>query len=196
MTRILCVDNEKDNKILRKKTKWVKDFNHPEIIIMKQAMLEAVKNPNAAGVAATQVGYSWRVFVVQAEKDKPPIWVFNPIIVKFSKQITDKPEGCLSVPGKIGVVPRHSHIEALWQDERGRKMGAYDKDKNLIPKKFEGFVAQIWQHEVGHLNKILYIDFAKEIRDIETVENDLPEMVKNDIMKPKPQFLVEKINVR
>ena len=75
-------------------------------------------------------------------------------------------------------------------------MGAYDKDKNLIPKKFEGFVAQIWQHEVGHLNKILYIDFAKEIRDIETVENDLPEMVKNDIMKPKPQFLVEKINVR
>lgn len=189
MRRILTMDNPEDEKLLRRKTKYVKDFNHPEIIIMKQEMAKIAKQPHCAGLAANQIGYPWRVFVIHLDKNASPVWFFNPRIVKYGKVIKDQPEGCLSVENKAGIVPRSTTIDGTWQNEWGKKMGSINDKKELVPKKFDGFVAQVWQHETDHLNNILYIDKAKSIKDV--VADDLPNIEVNDKIKE----MVEKVNL-
>lgn len=164
--RLLFCTNERDNKILRKKTKVVTNFQDPEIIIMKQAMMQEVLKPNAAGIAANQLGYKWRAFLMHPQKDQPPIWVFNPRIIAKSKKIRDLPEGCLSVPGKKGVVTRHLYLDAFWQNELGYRMSVVNEKQKVVPIRLEDFAAHIFQHEFDHVMGELYIDIAKNIEDV------------------------------
>lgn len=122
-------------------------------------------------LAAPQVGESLRIFIVAGkilahpedtkgtDKEKsppPPDQVYiNPEIVKISRKKFDKHEGCLSVRGKWGIVPRAEKTTVRAYNEKGQK----------FERGASGFLAHIFQHEIDHLNGILYLDKAKEVSD-------------------------------
>lgn len=117
---------------------------------MKTTLLQS-KNPKGVGLAATQIGQPWRVFLA---KPKEKIRVFiNPEIIKRSKALTDgvperenKFEGCLSIPKIWGKVQRLDTLTLRYQNEHGQ----------THKEAFKGFLATIIQHETDHVNGILF----------------------------------------
>lgn len=119
---------------------------------MKRTLI-ATNNPKGVGLAAPQIGESWRVFITRPT-EKSAIRVFiNPEISFASPELTDgvperdnKLEGCLSIPNVWGKVKRASKIKLAYIDEIGK----------IHEETFEGFLATIIQHETDHVNGILY----------------------------------------
>ena len=150
--RILRIENKKDKKVLRKRAS-VFDFNSmskSELRELLSGMRKAMKESDGVGLAANQIGISSRFFV--AEFDRKFYAIFNPEIVSFSKTKDLLEEGCLSVPGKAGEVLRHTEIVI-----RG-----YDKNGKRVKIRAWGRLAQIFQHEVDHLNGKLFTDYIKK----------------------------------
>lgn len=108
--------------------------------------LKAQVNPPGLGLSAVQIGVLKRVFVARV-KNKIRIFV-NPEILKFSKKEIAFLEGCFSVPELYGHVTRPAEIDLASQDRQGKKNTAH----------YKGIVARIIQHEIDHLNGILFID--------------------------------------
>jgi peptide deformylase len=107
------------------------------------------------GLAAPQIGVSLRVIVVDMQDEEhEPIALVNPEIVKASKEMVVAPEGCLSVPGMRGDVERHE-----WVTVKGRD--GFGHEKRF---KAEAWFARCIQHEIDHLDGILYTDKAENIR--------------------------------
>lgn len=106
---------------------------------------------DGVGIAAPQVGKNIRAIVV-AGKHGPSCYI-NPEITKTSKAMTESPEGCLSVPGKYGLVDRHKKVTVSAYDRHGRK----------CELELRNFEAIVFQHEIDHTNGILFIDKAKKI---------------------------------
>lgn len=162
MIKILQHIDYKDNLILRAKNATVKDseFNSPELqeIIenMKKAML---KENDGVGIAAPQIGINKRIFIINSDKafDSKSIWkpsVFiNPVIKKLSSKFLEKHEGCLSVRGFYGYTWRAKNLTVEAQDING-KIFSYGAG---------GFPSHIIQHEIDHLNGMLFIDHAFDI---------------------------------
>ncbi|OHA08751.1 MAG: peptide deformylase [Candidatus Sungbacteria bacterium RIFCSPLOWO2_01_FULL_60_25] len=144
-----------------------------ELIRDMKATLAAA--PDGVGLAAPQIGVSRRIFLVSEEANAiasgaargtdPEIpkheWeqrVFiNPVFTKRSRTKRGMPEGCLSVPGKYGSIARPDKVYLEWYDEIGAAHG----------RGFSKFFARVLQHEMDHLDGILIIDRAKEMRDVE-----------------------------
>lgn len=143
----------KDNKILRTKSQKVTDFNDPELKKFISDIKETLASiKEGAGLAAPQVGKNIRLFVLSPEVSKGQTVFINPkISTSFKKSIMN--EACLSLPQIQGRVKRSvsAKIEAF--DENGKK----------FKLKAEGLLAQAFQHEVDHLNGILFIDKTKEL---------------------------------
>ena len=113
-------------------------------------LFETMRAASGVGLAATQVGVGKRVIVVDishVEEDLAPLALVNPEIVE-SKGLEEGTEGCLSIPGVEGVVPRAEFILVKAQDEQGRPV--------QIPA--HGLLARALQHEIDHLDGILFID--------------------------------------
>ena len=112
--------------------------------------LYAQKNPEGIGLAAPQIGKSLQIFITNYEDNK--LTVINPKIIKISKtknKSKGKPlEGCLSLPHYYGPLSRANKITIKYSDEKSNK----------ITKEFTGFMAQIIQHEIDHLDGILITD--------------------------------------
>lgn len=112
------------------------------------------------GIAAPQVGVLSRVAIIDLGEEHGEVWIsrpvalVNPEIIAASQEMLESDEGCLSLPSWFGVVPRHRAVTVRFQDEAGR-------EKTLS---LEGFPAFIVQHELDHLNGVLFIDHlpAKE----------------------------------
>ena len=121
---------------------------------MKLVMQEA----NGIGLSGNQIGLEHRVFV--AKQGKKAYVVFNPEIVKESEEKHPMEEGCLSVPLSYGEVERAEKIVVRGRDINGRK----------VKYKINGLLARIFQHEIDHLNGVLFIDKAKEIHKLEKGE--------------------------
>ena len=148
--------------ILRLKAKPVKKFDK-ELQTLVDDMFETMLNEPGVGLAAPQIGESIRLVVIEykeepedenAPEPKPKRYVLvNPEIVEKSEEMVEGIEGCLSVPGLIGKVDRHEKItvKALTRHGKPQKVKA------------EGWMARIIQHEMDHLDGILYIDRASEI---------------------------------
>ena len=105
-------------------------------------------------LAAPQIGESKQVFIVSENVLPEGEKIFiNPKIIKHSKKKENKQEGCLSVKGYYGEVPRYKQVTIEFLNTKGEKktLGA------------SGFLAQIFQHEIDHLNGILYIEKATEL---------------------------------
>jgi peptide deformylase len=147
---------------LRLKAKPVKKFDK-ELQTLIDDMFETMRAEPGVGLAAPQIGESMRLVVIEyaeepedeeAPEPKPKRYVLvNPEITQKSEEMVEGMEGCLSVPGLIGTVDRHEKVtvKALTRHGKPQKVKA------------EGWMARILQHELDHLDGVLYIDRANEI---------------------------------
>jgi len=121
-------------------------------------MFDTIHAANGIGLAAPQIGISKRLIIIEipdSEDYTHPGERFilcNPDIVKASRETAIGQEGCLSVTGYVGMVERTKQVIVRGQDLKGRK----------VRVKVEGFLARVFQHEIDHLNGVLYVDLAKE----------------------------------
>lgn len=130
------------------------DFEKDDLITLIEDMKETMKANDGAGLAAPQIGVFKRLVIFgfdtndrYPEADSVPFTVLiNPIITPLSDEKENGWEGCLSVPGLRGVVPRFTHI----------KYEGYDAEGNKIEREVEDFHARVVQHECDHLDGILY----------------------------------------
>lgn len=166
------------NPILRRRSHEVK----PAKVLSKETMdtiqdlRETLSSSrDGIGIAAPQIGISSRIFIISEEakfvdippdkrpkeKDKWDQYVYiNPEVSKFSRKKVDGAEGCLSVPGKFGIVSRSEKVS----------INAYDETGNKISHGATKFFARVIQHELDHLDGVLFIDRTK--RFIEPGRNE------------------------
>ena len=133
------------NPILRKKAKEIKEIT-PEICELAKRMTQIMIKEDGVGLAAPQVGISKRMIIVQGEKG-PEVFL-NPKIIFKSKEKELAEEGCLSLPGLFLEVKRSRRVKVEYTDLEGER----------YVLSVEGIVARIFQHEIDHLNGILFID--------------------------------------
>lgn len=130
------------------------DFEKDDLKTLIEDMKETMKANDGAGLAAPQIGVFKRLVIFgfdtndrYPEADSVPFTVLiNPVITPLSDDIENGWEGCLSVPGLRGVVPRFTHI----------KYEGYDADGKKFEREVEDFHARVVQHECDHLDGILY----------------------------------------
>jgi len=158
--RILTINNKKDEKILRQPTKKIdfKTFPKKELRELIVKLRLVMKKANGVGLSANQIGESLSVFV--ARLGEKFYVIINPEVIKKSKEVVIFEEGCLSVPGYFGMVERPEKITIVGFDQKGKK----------IKIKAWGVLARVFQHEIDHLNGIIFIDKAKNLREQKTYE--------------------------
>ena len=150
---ILKLDDSEKSNILRKKTKKVEVFDRNLKNLINQ-MKKILTKYKGLGLAANQIGVNLSLFIA---KPKDKFYVFiNPELIE-GKNETIKEEGCLSIDNVWGLVKRFEEVKIKFQNAEG-------KTKTL---KAKGLLAHIIQHEIDHLNGILFIDKAIEIYKIE-----------------------------
>lgn len=124
-----------------------------------ESTLAKSRNPKGVGLAAPQVNTPWRIFTTRVDE---PLTFINPIITGKSTELTfgenpDEPvyEGCLSIPGIYGEVPRASWVEVAfdWYDTTTGK-------HTQVERRFNDFHARVIQHEFDHLEGVLFIDYS------------------------------------
>lgn len=132
----------------------VATFDTPELHALIADLMDTMQAENGAGLAAPQIGVGLRVVVFGFESNTrypdeeavPQTVLVNPLIEPVSDEQDDDWEGCLSVPGLRGVVPRYTHIRYSGFDQYGK----------VIQREVHGFHARVVQHECDHLDGILY----------------------------------------
>jgi peptide deformylase len=143
-----------EDPILRKKTKPVREVNEKIVMIVKD-MIETMYDASGVGLAAPQVGLLKEIFVVDVY-DETGVKVFiNPEII-YEEGAIDGEEGCLSIPGKVGMVVRPEKI----------KIKALNIKGEAFEMEAEGFLAREICHEADHLKGILYTDLATQVEVI------------------------------
>lgn len=136
--------------ILEKRAKEVKEMT-PRIQELIADMLETMYDANGVGLAAPQVGILKRIAVIDISENQDEPYVFiNPEIVEATGEQTGY-EGCLSVPGKSGIVTRPDYVRAI----------AYNEDMEQIEVEGEGLFARAMAHEFDHLDGKLYVPLSK-----------------------------------
>jgi peptide deformylase len=152
---------------LRKKATPVTDFGE-ETQQLIDDMILTLQEESGAGLAAPQVNVSQQIILVEYGNDEdenipPTLYVaVNPRITRFSQDMILGAEGCLSIPGLMGEVERSQEIVVEGQDRHGES----------LKMELRGWVARIFQHEIDHLNGILYTDKTTNVW--ETDENYTP----------------------
>jgi peptide deformylase len=147
--------------VLLRRAAEVTRFNTPELHALVLDMQDTMRNANGAGLAAPQIGVSQRVVIFGFEHNErypdapavPPTVLVNPLLTPLDAGEEAGWEGCLSVPGMRGLVPRFSKLRYQGFDARG----------DAIDRTVDGFHARVVQHEVDHLDGILY---PMRIRDM------------------------------
>lgn len=138
--------------ILGKKCKTVPEMTE-RINDLIDDMFETMYEAQGVGLAAPQVGVLKRIVTidVSAEGDSP-LCLINPVIESISEEIQTGWEGCLSVPGKSGIVTRAMKVKVRYQD------------RNMQPMEIEGegLLARALQHEIDHLDGLLYVRLAED----------------------------------
>src|SRR5207247_10474757 len=132
----------------------VKKFGTPELAELLQDLRDTMARLNGAGLAAPQIGVGLRVviFGVHANprypdvEEVPDTVLINPVLTPLGEEMEEGWEGCLSVPGMRGLVPRYARLRYSGYDELGRH----------FEREVEAFHARVVQHEVDHLDGILY----------------------------------------
>lgn len=159
----LNIETWDDNEILRSVSDIIKPAELKQYRSLAENMIKHIKNPENGWVwlAAPQVWVNKRLIVVSLMKDYEDenyktIAMVNPEIIEHSEKKEKAEEGCLSVPGEIGDVERWSWVKVAFVDPEGRKYAL----------KLEALAARIVQHEIDHLNGVLFIDKAENIEFI------------------------------
>ncbi|MBD2465954.1 peptide deformylase [Oscillatoria sp. FACHB-1407] len=163
------------NPVLRQVAQPVYHVQDAEMQTLINDLLETLRQANGVGIAAPQVGHSVRVLVV-ASRPNPryphaphmePLAMINPHIISHSEEMVSDWEGCLSVPGIRGLVPRYKEIEVEYTTPDGK----------LERRDMSDFVARIFQHEFDHLNGMVFLDRLENTHDTMTDQEYLERVV-------------------
>jgi len=148
--------------VLRRKARAATTFDK-NLHTLIDDMVETMREAPGVGLAAPQIGLSDRLIVVEyyakeedeENEDAPKkVWaVLNPEIVKASEETVLGVEGCLSIPGLVGEVERHVEVHVKGLNRHGKPMKI----------KAKGWLARIFQHEIDHLNGVLFPDLATRV---------------------------------
>ena len=144
------------NKLLRQISEPVQEVGKEERRLMDD-MLETMYSANGIGLAAIQIGIPKRIIVMDISKDennKEPLYFVNPVIKNKDISKSTYEEGCLSVPNQFAEIDRPSKCEVEYLD--------YDGEKKLL--KADGLLATCIQHEMDHLEGILFIDYLSKLK--------------------------------
>ena len=167
MTSVVAVEKTKLNKppleihylgdrVLRQPAKRIAKVDDSIRRLIKQ-MLQTMYSADGIGLAAPQIAVNKQLIVIDCELDdpaSPPLVLINPKITRYSSELCNAEEGCLSIPGVYLEVTRPEAIEVSFKDENGR------------PRKLQtaGLLSRAIQHEMDHLNGVMFVD---------RVENDI-----------------------
>ena len=146
--------------VLRRKAHKVTEFDQ-DLQTLIDDMVDTLRAAPGVGLAAPQVGISERVVVIEyspddSEDENAPKKIFtlvNPEIIKASEEIETGVEACLSIPGLVGEVDRAYQIMVKAQNRRGQN----------VKIKARGWLARIFQHEIDHLDGVLFTDRAEKV---------------------------------
>jgi len=148
--------------VLKRKARAVSKFDK-DLHTLLDDMVETMREAPGVGLAAPQIGLSERIIVIEyyaKEQDEEiedapkKVWaVINPELVKVSEETMLGVEGCLSIPGIVGEVERHAEVQVKGLNKHGKPMKV----------KAKGWLARIFQHEIDHLNGVLFTERATRI---------------------------------
>lgn len=170
--RIFRIDDAEDKKVLKTRCRPLK-LPNPEVPRLIDDMFETMRSADGVGLAAPQVGLPIRLVVIEIPplyeqhadgsevevEPAQPFVLINPRIVKMSNEEVIRQEGCLSLPGWYGDVPRVTWVTVEYQDVHG---------KHFRLRKADGLLGWVIQHEVDHLDGIL---FTERVRDLSTLRD-------------------------
>ena len=161
MTSVVAVEKQKlekpplqihylGDRVLRQGAKRIAKVDE-DIRQLAREMLQTMYSSDGIGLAAPQVAVNKQLIVIDCEPDNaanPPLLLINPKITGYSRELCNGEEGCLSIPGVYMEVVRPQAIDVAFKDEHGR------------PRKLKasGLLARVIQHEMDHLNGILFVD--------------------------------------
>lgn len=149
--------------VLRQKAKRIKTVDK-SIRKLISDMRETLEQAGGVGLAANQVGKTLRIIVIKVPESDCDA-VINPEVIKRTgERIVN--EGCLSIPGYIGEIKRSETIRVKGQDKTGK----------AIRLKADGLLAEVLEHEIDHLNGVLYVDYLEsqdKLRKLEPSQDDL-----------------------
>ncbi len=157
----LTIETGEDNEILRSVSDTIKPAELKQYRALAESMIKHIKNPDNGGVglAAPQVGINKRLIVVSLmrtydDESYRTIAMVNPEIIEHAEHKIRWEEWCLSVPGETGDVERWEWVKVSFIDPEGRKYAL----------RLESLAARIVQHEIDHLDGVLFTDIANNIQ--------------------------------
>ncbi|MCP9760411.1 peptide deformylase [Aquitalea sp. S1-19] len=150
--------------VLRQVAQPVADIHASAVQALIDTLIASVKEANGVGIAAPQIASSLRLFVVASRPsvrypyapDMAPTAMINPCVLCYGSEKVKDWEGCLSVGGLRALVPRHQSIEVEYTDRHGQ----------CCRQVLDGFVARIFQHELDHLDGLVFLDRVEHQDDV------------------------------
>lgn len=149
---------------LRQPAEVVDNMTDPAFQSLLDDLLEFVMEKGGMGIAAPQVGISQQFFILSCHPNErypyapevAPFVVINPAIIETSAAQSKDWEGCLSLPGIRGLVPRYDWVKVRYSN----------RDGDIIESRYEGFLARVFQHELDHLQGTVFLDRVETTRDV------------------------------
>ena len=148
--------------ILRQRAKKIHNIDK-SIQKLVDDMMDTLQNSGGVGLAANQIGVLKRLIVIQLPEDEEPTAYINPEIIHREGK-REVQEGCLSIPGYYGTITRSMWIKAKGMDRKSR----------IMKITAEGLLSQIIEHEIDHINGILYIDHLNSHEDLIKESSEIP----------------------
>lgn len=157
---------ELGNPVLRERASQVENLEDEEVQNFIDDLIATAIEANGVGIAAPQVYEPRRIFIISSRPnvrypnapEMGPVAIINPEITSFSEEKEKDWEGCLSIPGIRGLVPRHRTIKVKYLTRDGKE----------AETEFSDFIARIFQHELDHLNGIVFLDRLESNKEIVT----------------------------
>jgi peptide deformylase len=143
--------------VLRQKAKRIKIVDK-SIHKLVNDMKETLEKSGGVGLAANQVGKTLRVIVIKVPENECDVLINPEVIKRTGERIVN--EGCLSIPGYIGEIKRSETVSVKGQDKNGK----------AIRLKADGLLAEVLEHEIDHLNGVLYVDYLESQDKLRTLE--------------------------
>lgn len=177
MGKILEI-SELGHPVLRARASEVEDLGDSEVQTFIDDLIETCIDSHGVGIAAPQVYISKRIFIISSKPnprypnapEMGPIALINPEITSYSDEKEKDWEGCLSIPGIRGLVPRHKTINVKYQTRDGEE----------VEDQFHDFIARIFQHELDHLDGIVFLDRMESNTEIIT-EKEYQKLMTNEM---------------
>jgi peptide deformylase len=165
MTRLLEMA-QLGSPVIRERAAEVTDFHDPQLHALIDDLFATVALENGMGIAAPQVSVSRRIIILSPKPNArysyaptlEPTAMINPEMTWSSSEMDKDWEGCLTVPRIRGLVPRHRAIRVHYQTREGVQEET----------EYDGFLARVFQHEVDHLDGLVFLDRVESTKDLVT----------------------------